>query len=1167
MKELFNDGWSFSKLLIENKTDENSKPILFVPDDFLGKESEPYKSVNLPHDYLISDAKNLYQNSVGFYKKDFDLKKMPGKRFYIRFGAVYMNWALYVNGKKAGEWKYGYSTVEFDITDFLCQGKNSLQVICVYQSPNTRWYSGAGIFRDVFFITKNDTRIVNDGIYFSTEKNSFDDCNKNEWKLFVQTEVESHKADGLKNLTVVNSIFDSDGNEIELTETDCQTEETEPYAPEMGISFNKNKILLVKKHYTVKDVKIWSLENPNVYILKTKIFSGQELVDEEEKNVGFKTVVFDKDKGCFVNGQHVKLHGVCEHHDFGLFGAAFNLPSLKRKFLMLKEMGVNSLRTSHNPPDEKLMDLADKMGILVIDECFDMWEKPKTTYDYGNYFIDWHRKDCAAYVRRDRNHPCLIMWSIGNEIYDTHEGNGYEITKDLRSVCRIHDPLKNGKVTIGSNYMEWEGGQHCAEEIDLVGYNYGERLYEDHHKRHPDWCIYGSETSSTVQSRGIYHFPLSNRLLTYQDSQCSCLGNCSTNWGAKSSSVVVTKDRDAEYCAGQYLWTGFDYIGEPTPYSTKNSFFGQIDTAGFKKDTFYVYKAGWVPFEKEAFVHILPYWDFNEGQLIDIRIYSNAPQVELFVNGKSLGKKNMNPLKDEELSATWEGISYSKGKIEAIAYDCGGKEICRDAKESFGDPASILLSLEEKYCEDGFYFVDISTLDENGIDVANSRSRIFLSVEGAELLGADNGDSTDYEQYQSADKKTLSRKLFSNRLLAVVKSSDGNFKIKASSGGLKEAVLVLKNGRLDKEASLKESGKVSSLPMQEIPLRKIELTCEGQRKLRAENKCVTVKANVFPQAAKNYKLDWSAMMLEGVKSDSAKIEVSDDGLTAKVTGVSDGNFRLTCTCSNGSKYAEIISELEFEVTGLGKASRSPYQLIEACKCSSSSKPVELSFDGGAFTHNEKTSFTFDRVDFGSDGADTFEVPIFSFDTELKFEIWDGDCQSGKKLADCSYSHPSIYNTYNSNIHLLPRRLFGLHTITFVFLTGLSFQGFKFHKEAKAFAKLNALDASLIFGDAFTKAESSVNGIGNNVVLDFDAMDFADSPASKITIKGRPYVHNTIHVKFSGENGDFNDIIEFDAADDIVEKTFDIHGAKGKNKVSFVFLPGSNFDFYDFQFKK
>ncbi len=1162
MKELFNDGWSFTKLEIENKTAADGKAVLFKPEDFYGKEKLPYKSVSIPHDYLISDTLNLYQNSVGFYKKDFLVENLGEKRFYLRFGCVYMNWALFVNGKKAGEWKYGYSTVEFDITDYLVLGENSLQIICVYQSPNTRWYSGAGIFRDIYLITKGGSRIVNDGIYFSASKVS-----ENDWKVFVQTEIESHQKDGLKGLTVEHKIYDVNGNALALEPCGDEVEETEPFAPEMGEAFNRNKILLSKKYFTVKAPELWSPEKANLYVLETKVLNSAQIVDEEKKTVGFRTIQFDPDKGCFVNGKSVKLHGVCEHHDFGLLGAAFNLPSLKRKFLKLKEMGVNAIRTSHNPPDEKFMELADQMGLLVVDECFDMWEKPKTTFDYGNYFVEWHRRDCAAYVRRDRNHPCLIMWSVGNEIYDTHEGNGFEITKDLRTVCRIHDPLKNGFVTIGSNYMEWDGAQNCAQEIDLAGYNYGERLYEDHHKKYPHWCIYGSETASTVQSRGIYHFPLSNRLLTYQDSQCSCLGNCSTNWGAKSSSVVVTKDRDTKYCAGQFIWTGFDYIGEPTPYSTKNSYFGQIDTAGFKKDTFYVYKAGWVPFEKEPFVHLLPYWDFNEGQFVDVRIYSNAPEVELFVNGKSFGKKKMNPLTDEELSATWELVPYHKGEILAVAYDNAGKEIARDVKKSFGDAAALILKNEDEFAEEGYYFIDVLSVDENGIDVANSRSRVFLSVEGARLIGADNGDSTDYEQYQSENQKTLDRKLFSNRLLAIVKSDDGNFIIKAASQGLKESVLVFKNGKVDQDESARLSGKISSVEKNNVPVRKIELICDGKTTLNQSNKSILVKAKVFPSDASDVKLTWTPMMLEGVKSDSAKVEVSPDGLSALVTGVSDGSFRLTCTCANGSRYAEIISELEFNVEEFGKASRSPYELIEACKCSSSSKPLELSFDGGAFTHNEKVSFTFERVDFGSDGADTFEVPIFSFDTELKFQIWDGSEENGIKLMDCDYKHPSIYNTYNSNTYVLPRRLFGLHTLTFVFFSGLSVQGFKFHKESKAFAKLNALDASLIFGDAFTKGECSVNGIGNNVVLDFDAMDFENTPASKLTIWGRSYVHNTIHVKFSGESGDFNDIVEFNAGDGIEEKTFDIKGVKGKNKVSFVFLPGSNFDFYNFQFKK
>lgn len=1163
MKQLFNDGWAFSKLEIENKkAGADGKAVIYSPSDFIGKENGEYKSVQLPHDYLIGDANNLYQNSVGFYKKELEISLEEGKRYYLRFGAVYMNWALFVNGKMAGEWKYGYSTVEFDITDFLQNGKNIFQVICVYQSPNTRWYSGAGIFRDVHFITKNSSRIVNDGIYFSASK--VEGSSAGEWKVFVQTELESHSAD-LAGAKVCHKIVDSEGKELELSLIDESYEESDALAPEMGVCFNSKKILLSKKNYSVKAPKLWSCDEPNIYTLVTEMQLDGKCVDCEEKTVGFRTIRFDKDKGLFVNDAHVKIHGVCEHHDFGLFGSAFTEQALKRKFLILKEMGVNSIRTSHNPPDEKLMELADRMGMLIDDEDFDMWEKTKTTYDYGNYFAKLHKIDCGAHIRRDRNHPSLLMWSIGNEIYDTHEGNGLAITDSLRETVRKYDPLKNGLVTIASNFMQWEGAQNCAKKTDVVGYNYTERLYNEHHEKFPEWCIYGSETASTVQSRGIYHFPLSNRLLTYQDNQCSSLGNCSTNWGAKTSSVVVTADRDAEFCAGQYLWTGFDYIGEPTPYQSKNSFFGQVDTAGFKKDTFYVYKAGWVPCEKEAFVHLLPYWDFNEGQLVDVRIHSNAPQVELFVNGQSMGKKNLDPLHADELSASWENIPYHKGSLLAVAYDSNGNEIAREEKKSFGDAEAVVLA-NEKYSGEGIYFVDICTVDADGVDVANSRSRIFVEVDGAELVGMDNGDSTDYEQFQSADGKTLDRRLFSNRLLAVVKSADGNFTISASSSGLKNCVLVFKNGSVDEEASKAASGKIVPVTKADVPVRKIELVCKGKQQLDQSNKSVIVEAIVLPQNATDVQLDWKPMMLEGVTSDSATLKVSADGRSAEVFGLSDGSFRLTCTANNQSVYPQIISELEFDVKEFGTASRSPFSLIEACKCTSSSKPVELSFDGGAFTHNEKTSFSFERVDFGTDGADTFEVPIFSFDTEFKFEIYDGDAESGTRLMECDYKHPSIYNTYNSNTWVLPRRLFGMHTITLVFYTGLSVQGFYFKKEAKAYSKLNALDATLVFGDAFKKNENSIDEIGNNVVLEFDAMDFGDKAASKITICGKPHVHNTIHVKFSNENGDQNDIVEFDASDIPVEKTFDIRGVSGKNKVSFVFLPGSNFDFHWFKFQ-
>lgn len=1177
MRELFNDGWQFAKLHVENAADENGKTVLFTPQQFYSQMPSSFADVCVPHDYLIYNTNALYENSVGFYRKHFSLKNILNRHYFLRFEGVYMNSAVYVNGNLTGVWKYGYTSFEFDITPFVKEGENIVEVIAVYQNPNSRWYSGAGIFRDVTLVTTDSARIAPDGIYFSSKKNL-----SNEWTVKIQTEI-SGEYEGCTVQHVIFPFHDNTENALKFFDEQHDSLITKTLQPAMGTAFDPEKnILLETTTAVVKNPALWKIENPAVYILQTVLIKDGKIIDRYSQQIGFRTIEFDSNRGFFLNGNHVKIYGVCEHHDLGSLGSAFNVIALKRKFRRLKEMGVNAIRTSHNPQTTAFLNLADQMGFLIDNECFDMWEKPKTKYDYGNYFIEWHERDCQSWVRKDRNHPAVIMWSIGNEIYDTHQGNGFSITKDLSRIVRKDDPCKNAFITIGSNYMEWEGAQKCAEEIDAAGYNYGERLYEKHHASHPEWKIYGSETASTVQSRGVYHFPLSNRLLTYQDGQCSSLGNCSTNWGSKNSAWNISQDRDTSFSAGQFIWTGFDYIGEPTPYFSKNSFFGQIDTAGFKKDTFYVYKAAWTSYKKAPFVHLLPYWDFNEGQIIDVRVYSNAPFVELFRDGISLGKKENDVSSSTELSCDWT-LEYKKGILTAIAYDENAKEIARDQQKSFGDACVIKSSLEED-SEDGIYFIDISSFDKENNPVSNSRSRINFEVTGdAQIIGCDNGDSTDYEQYKSSDGKHIARRLFNNKLLVIVKAkslrTEFSFTIKSPS--LQTAVYSVKNGAILAEQNLSPADNAALLAEQnlspadktaesaeEIPIRKIELICEDNRNITPQNKIVKVKAIIHPSNATFKELQWKPMQLEGVKSDSVKINVTKSGSceTAEITGISDGEFRLTCTASNGSNLPQVISELEFTVSGFGKATRNPYEFIEACKCSSSSSPVKLSFEGGVFTEETRSWFSFDKVDFGSEGSDTVTLPIFSFSDEVDLELWEGNPDSdGKLIMPCHYSAKSWYNHYQSNTFVLPRRLFGVHEITILFNNRMSLKGFEFQKSPKAFAVLNALDASLISGDSFTKTADCVTGIGNNVALEFDSMDFGTSPAKQLTLCGNSHVNNTIHILFTTETGTVNRIIEFEKTSDWKEKTFSIEGVSGKCKVTFLFLPGSNFDFKYFKF--
>ena len=561
--------------------------------------------------------------------------------------------------------------------------------------------------------------------------------------------------------------------------------------------------------------------------------------------VGFRDVKFSPDEGMILNGRHVKLNGVCLHHDLCGLGEAVNKEAIRRQLVKMKGMGANAVRTSHNMPAVEFMELCDEMGILVDNEAFDMWELKKTDYDYASFFNEWYKKDIESWVCRDRNHPSVIMWSVGNEIYDTQASpRGVEITKMLCYEVRKHDFNHNAYTTIGSNYIPWEGAQKCAEEVELSGYNYTEHIYKEHHKKYPHWCIYGSETAARVQSRSVYHFPKSAAYITHDDLQCSSLENCRAGVGERTAQTSIIADRDTPFSAGQFIWTGADYIGEPSPYSTKNAYYGQIDTAGFEKDSYYLYKAAWTD---EVVLHLMPYWDFNEGQLIDVMVYTNQPYAELFFNGKSLGKKVI-----EGIYSADGQLPYEKGELKAVAYDKDGNITAEDHTRSFGDTAELRLTPDKTQLKaDGtdLIYVDISAFDKDGTFVANARNRVNVYVNGvARLVALDSGDSTDYDEC-----KCSSKKLFGGKLVAIIKAKDiaGAIEVTVKSAGLPDAVLKLEaiaaefvNGTADAfEAN-------TVLPENnEIPVRKIELKAETQH-FNADVRTAKVTAKVQGVARK-----------------------------------------------------------------------------------------------------------------------------------------------------------------------------------------------------------------------------------------------------------------------------------------------------------------------------
>lgn len=1134
---LFNLGWEFAKTQV-------------------GGSVTKWQPVCIPHDWLIYDARNMYEDSEGWYRKTFLYQpccNLP--RTYIRFDGVYMDSSVWVNGRHACDWKYGYSTFEVDITDYLTEGDNEIVVKVVHQSPNSRWYSGAGIYRNVWLISRPKTHIAADGIYVSTVRG------EDGWHLLADVEVEEagYKEDreGITDIEYI--INDSYGNQ-----TASYIMSYKPY--------NTNK-QTITADISVGHVSLWSTKAPNLYYLTVNLLAGNDIIDSEHVRFGFRTIEYRPDEGLLLNGEKFVLNGVCMHHDLGCLGAAVNKSAIKRQLEIMKSMGANAIRTAHNMPAPELLDLADEMGMLVNDEAFDMWELSKTTYDYARFFREWHERDVASWVRRDRNHPCVIMWSIGNEIYDTHAGErGQEVTRMLMELVHKHDPRHNAHVTIGSNYMPWENAGKCADIVKLAGYNYAESYYDEHHKDHEDRIIYGSETSSVVQSRRIYHFPADVPILDDDDLQCSSLGNSITSWGAKSIEACIADNRDAGYSAGMFIWSGFDYIGEPTPYHTKNCYFGQTDTAGFPKDSYYVYQAEWTDYRRSPMVHVFPYWDFNPGQIIDVMVCSNAPEVELFCNGQSLGRKNIDHSGGRELIAKWK-VPYKSGELKAVAYNEDGVIIAEDYEGSFSDAVRLSLVPDKYKCNaDGqdLIFIEISTLDKNGNEVANANNRVNISVEGAGILvGTDNGDSTDYDSY-----KQSSRRLFGGRLLAVVapNKAPGQIKVRVSSPGMEEQVIQLEAVQAEVAEGICRMEpcmqcQSSDYNLREIPIRKIELAAPVQS-FDAEHTIIEVSTKIWPAGATFSDIEYRLTDDRGVTTGIAKCEVNGDKVILKA--LADGNFRLRATANNGKSHADIISQLEFSIEGLGAAYHNPYELISGCLYSYSEGDVSGGNERGVATPRDHDSIiVYDNIDFGDWGSDEITIPIFELDSaELRFEIWDGlpYAEGSSKLVDAVYNKQSVWNTYQEETYKLSKRLKGIASVGFVFHRKAHIKGFRFTRQTRAYERLAANNADNIYGDTYTVTEDAVIGIGNNVSLVYDNMDFGDEGLHKVKICGRtPLANNTIHIRFENETESINQIIEFGHSEGYSEREFELENVSGNNKVSFVFLPGSNYDFAWFEF--
>lgn len=721
-----------------------------------------WSAINVPHDWSISlpfNEKSLaahgggfLDGGIGWYRKTFSLPaSAAGQKLYIQFDGIYMDSTVWLNGQQVCARPFGYISFECDITAAAKIGSSNLLAVKVNnKQPSSRWYSGSGIYRHVWLKTVNPVAVSYMGTFVKTPSvsatNASVEINLNVQNLSASTQM----------VTVHNVIFDGQGKQVE----DGTIEAT-------AINASSNKDL--KQTLTVTNPALWSPDSPALYSVVSSLMVNGSNVGNYTTVFGIRSFELNANTGFWLNGKQVKINGVCLHHDLGALGAAVNTRAIEKRFEMLKQMGTNAIRTSHNPPSPEFLDLADKMGFIVMDEAFDMWYGSKTANDSARFFNDWSERDIKDIVRRDRNHPSVMMWSIGNEIPQAADQNA---AKRLIGFVRGLDNTR----LIGQAFAQWNydaGAEGTAGLEDFVGLNYNPGIYDSQHIKYPNRKFIGSETSSAVRSRGIYN---NNNL------QLSSYDTAIVGWGQTAENSwrdVNTR----EWIAGEFIWTGFDYIGEPTPnekWPAKSSYFGAIDTAYLPKDIFYFYQSRW-NWQGPTMVHIVPmdWTNWTVGQAVKVMVYSNAQSVELFLNGTSLGAKTITQTQGH---IEWS-VPFAKGTLEARARK--GGTIVSDSVRTANATAQIGLIVDRaRINADGsdLAFVEVSVLDAQGTVVPNASNLINFSVEGpGVLVGLDNGNAVSLESY-----KGKSRSAFSGKLMAIVQSTrtPGTITLKANAQGL-----------------------------------------------------------------------------------------------------------------------------------------------------------------------------------------------------------------------------------------------------------------------------------------------------------------------------------------------------------------------------------------------
>jgi beta-galactosidase len=723
-------------------------------------DDSSWTSLNVPHDWSISLAFNqssaatyeggYLDGGIGWYRKTFDLPaSASGQRVMVQFDGIYMDSTVYLNGTQVCARPYGYSSFECDLTSGAkVGGSNVLAVKANNRQPSSRWYSGSGIYRHTWLKTVNPVRVAYTGTQVTTPTVSSSSATVN-IAVTIQNDGSSSQS-----VTVASSVRDAAGTEV-----------GQGSSPATSVAAGKTAD--VTHTATVSNPKLWSLSSPTMYSVVTTVSVGGSVVDTYTTPFGIRTFAFDANTGFSLNGTKMKLNGTCNHHDLGALGAATNYRAIERRLQMLKDMGVNALRTSHNPPAPELLDIADRLGFLVMDEAFDCWYAGKKTYDYGRFWNQWYDADVQGYVARDRNHPSVIIWSIGNEV--AQAGDKAAVQKLITSV----HAKDTTRPTIQA-YAAWVGVDSITGLEDLVGINYDPSRYDSVHTSNPAYKMLASETSSALRSRGVYNNN-NNQQSSYDDAWAG--------WGASAEASWKNVNTRA-WIAGEFIWTGFDYIGEPTPFEwpSKSSYFGAIDTATFPKDIFYFYQSKWNA-SGPTMVHIVPmnWTNWTNGQSVKVLVYTNADSVELFLNDKSQGSKTMDIANTGKLQ--WS-VPFASGTLEARASK-GGTVVAKDTLKTAGAAAALALKADRAaIAADGrdLSFVEVDIVDAQGVIVPQANNRVDFTISGpGALVGLDGGDPTNHDSY-----KGTSHAAFSGKLMAIVQSTTaaGKITLKATSGSL-----------------------------------------------------------------------------------------------------------------------------------------------------------------------------------------------------------------------------------------------------------------------------------------------------------------------------------------------------------------------------------------------